>query len=100
MPWYSKNGWEPQTKKDDTSGWVEVDGPPADIPEGKQLTWLNREWVVRDPKPEDRPGFQWNWQHDTKTWVESAWGDIAPLQVEDVQQLSSAQITNLTTAQL
>lgn len=100
MPWYSKNGWEPQTKKDDTSGWVEVDGPPSDIPEGKQLTWLNREWVIRDPKPDDRPGFQWNWQHDTKTWVESAWGDIAPLQVEDIQQFSSAQITNLTTAQL
>jgi hypothetical protein len=25
---------------------------------------------VRDPKPEDRPGYQWNWNHSEMAWVE------------------------------
>lgn len=43
---------------------------PPSVPEGKQLVWLNWEWVVRDPKPEDREGYQWNWDHLSLSWVE------------------------------
>lgn len=70
MPLYSKDGSYPKPQTDGTNGWIQVLDPPTEIPEGKQLAWLNWEWVVRDPKPEDRPGYQWNWKHDTKEWIE------------------------------
>lgn len=70
MPYFSKNGSIPKTIIDNTAGWVLVPNPPTLIPEGKQLVWLNWEWVVRDFKPEDNEGFQWNWDHDTKSWIE------------------------------
>lgn len=70
MPLYSKDGSYPKPQTDGTNGWIQVLDPPTEIPEGKELRWLNWEWVVRDPKPEDRPGWQWNWKHDTKEWVE------------------------------
>jgi hypothetical protein len=70
MPYFSKNGSVPKTTIDNTPGWVLVPNPPTNIPEGKQLVWLNWEWVVREFKPEDREGYQWNWDHDTKSWIE------------------------------
>lgn len=73
MPYFSKNGSIPKPTIDDTPGWVLVPNPPTDIPEGKQLVWLNWEWIIRDPKPDDREGYQWNWQHETKSWIESPW---------------------------
>lgn len=73
MPYFSKNGSIPKPTIDDTPGWVLVPNPPTDIPEGKQLVWLNWEWIIRDPKPDDREGYQWNWQHETKSWLESPW---------------------------
>lgn len=73
MPYFSKNGSIPKPTIDDTPGWVLVPNPPTDIPEGKQLVWLNWEWIIRDPKPGDREGYQWNWQHETKSWIESPW---------------------------
>lgn len=69
MTYYSKNGSFPQPCTDDTAGWIEVSDPP-EIPEGKRLVWLNGEWVVRDPRPQDNPGFQWNWNHEEKAWIE------------------------------
>jgi hypothetical protein len=67
---YSKNGSYPQPQMgDNLGGWVMVPDPPS-VPEGKQLAWLNYEWIIRDPKPEDRDGFQWNWIHDEKAWIE------------------------------
>jgi hypothetical protein len=69
---YTKNGSIPQPETDGTEGWIPAPDKP-ECPEGKQVVWLNWEWVIRDPKPEDRPGYQWNWQHDTKSWVEGAW---------------------------
>jgi hypothetical protein len=70
MPYFSKNGSVPKTTIDNTPGWILVPNPPTNIPEGKQLVWLNWEWVVREFKPEDREGYQWNWDHDTKSWIE------------------------------
>ncbi len=70
MPYFSKNGSVPKTTIDNTPGWVLVPNPPTNIPEGKQLVWLNWEWTIRDFKPEDREGYQWNWDHDTKSWIE------------------------------
>lgn len=70
MPYYSKNGSIPKTETDGNDGWIQVQEPPSEIPEGKQLVWLNWEWIIRNPKPEDREGYQWNWVHDKKEWVE------------------------------
>ena len=77
MPLYSKNGSYPKPQTDGTNGWIQVLDPPTEIPEGKQLAWLNWEWVIRDPKPEDRPGYQWNWVHATKEWVECEYAATA-----------------------
>ncbi len=56
---WTKNGSIPQQETDGTEGWIEVDAPPG-TPEGKEVVWLNWEWVVRDPKPVDREGYRWN----------------------------------------
>lgn len=69
MTLYSFKGHYPVEQIDNNKGWYEVPAKP-EAPEDKQVAWLNGEWVVRDPKPEDRPGFQWNWNHDAKGWVE------------------------------
>ena len=65
---FSKLGSYPKPETDGTEGWIEVPDAP-EVPEGKELAWLNNEWVVRDPKPADRPGYQWNWAHGIG-WVE------------------------------
>ena len=69
MTLYSFKGHYPVEQIDNNKGWYEVPAKP-EAPEGKQVAWVNAEWVVRDPKPEDRPGFQWNWNHDARDWVE------------------------------
>lgn len=69
MTLYSKLGSYPTAQPDSTEGWVEVPNAP-EIPWGKELAWLNGEWVVRNPKPLDRPGYQWNWNHAEMAWVE------------------------------
>jgi hypothetical protein len=66
---YSKFGSYPKTETDGTEGWVEVPDAP-EVPWGKELAWLNNEWIIRDPKPIDRPGYQWNWAHDGLAWIE------------------------------
>jgi len=76
---YSKLGSYPKTETDGTEGWVEVPDAP-EVPWGKELRWLNGEWVVRDPKPEDRPGWQWNWNQTENgwAWVECEYPQTAP----------------------
>ena len=69
MTLYSFKGHYPVEQIDNNKGWYEVPAKP-EAPEGKEVRWENAEWVVRDPKPEDRPGYQWNWNHDAKDWVE------------------------------
>ena len=69
MTLYSFKGHHPVEVIDNNKGWYEVPAKP-EAAEGKEVAWLNGEWVVRDPKPEDRPGYQWNWSHGEMAWVE------------------------------
>jgi hypothetical protein len=103
--YWTKNGSIPSQETDGTEGWKQAPSPPAEIPAGKELVWLNWEWIIRDPKPQDRDGYQWNWQHDTRSWVEGKWGNVEVVAFEDqaeqpIQSFTSDQFSNLTTAQL
>ena len=104
--YWTKNGSIPSQETDGTEGWQQAPSPPTEIPEGKELVWLNWEWIIRDPKPADRAGYQWNWQHDTRSWVEGSWGTvevvevIQPLTTIDITFFSSSQVANLTTSQV
>jgi len=84
MTLYSFKGHYPVEVIDNNKGWYEVPAKP-EAPEGKQVAWLNGEWVVRDPKPEDRPGYQWNWNHSEMAWVECEYSQTAP--VDDVPEM-------------
>ena len=85
---FSKNGSIPKPETDGTEGWVEVPDAP-EVPEGKELAWLNGEWVVRDPKPADRLGYQWNWAHEAQSWVECEYPATAPeAPVEPIAELT------------
>ena len=77
MTLYSFKGHYPVEQIDNNKGWYEVPAKP-EAPEGKQVAWLNGEWIVRDPKPEDRPGFQWNWNHGELAWVECEYAATLP----------------------
>jgi hypothetical protein len=81
MTLYSFKGHYPVEVTDNNKGWYEVPAKP-EAPEGKQVAWLNGEWVVRDPKPADRPGYQWNWNHSEMAWVECEYPLTAPEVVE------------------
>jgi hypothetical protein len=98
--YWTKNGSIPSQTTDGTEGWQQAPAPPTEIPEGKELVWLNWEWIVRDHKPQDRAGFQWNWQHDTKSWVEGSWGTVPEIPEVTISNLTTAQVSNLTTAQV
>jgi len=69
---YSKNGSIPKPHTDGTEGWIEVPDAP-ECPEGMEVVWWSHEWVVRSPKPADRAGYQWNWNHSDRQWVEGAY---------------------------
>jgi hypothetical protein len=98
MQYWTKNGSIPSTETDGTEGWQPAPAPPAEVPADKELVWLNWEWLIRDPKPADRAGYQWNWNHADRAWVESAWqtspSEAIPITIPEIQ------IINLTTAQL
>jgi hypothetical protein len=97
MQYWTKNGSIPSTETDGTEGWQQAPSPPTDVPDGKELVWLNWEWLIRDPKPVDRVGYQWNWQHEGKTWVESAWGNVEVVEVVQplqVESFATDQIVN------
>ena len=103
MQYWTKNGSIPSTETDGTEGWQQAPSPPTDVPDGKELVWLNGEWIIRDPKPADRAGWQWNWQHEGKTWVESPWGNVEVVEVVQplqVESFATDQIVNLTTSQV
>ena len=65
---YTKNGSIPQETPDGTEGWIEAPDKP-DCPEGKEVAWLNWEWIIRDPKPKETTYSKWKWNHDNKEWV-------------------------------
>lgn len=94
---YTKNGSIPKPETDGTEGWIEVSYPP-DAPEGKEVVWLNWEWVVRDPKPVDREGYRWKWNHDQMQWVEYRLPNAVVLETEQVISIDSAQIDALSSA--
>ena len=101
--YWTKNGSIPSQETDGTEGWQQAPSPPTDIPEGKELVWLNWEWIVRDPKPADRAGWQWNWNHADRAWVESTWGNVETVEVVQplqVESFATDQIVNLTTSQV
>ena len=102
MQYWTKNGSIPSTETDGTEGWQPAPEPPTDVPANKELVWLNWEWIIRDPKPADRAGWQWNWQHESRTWVESAWGNVIsepaqeiPITISEIS--TTTQISNLAT---
>jgi len=96
---WTKNGSIPYETTDGTEGWQPAPDKP-DAPEGKEVVWLNWEWVIRDPKPQDREGYQWNWQHDTRSWVERKWGNAETIQPEEILVLTTDQMSSLTTDQI
>ena len=99
--YWTKNGSIPSQETDGTEGWQQAPSPPTEVPADKELVWLNWEWLIRDPKPQDRAGYQWNWQHDTRSWVEGAWPNVEPIEIQETPvNLTTDQVINLTTAQL
>jgi len=100
MQHWTKSGSIPSTETDGTEGWQQAPSPPAEVPADKEVVWLNWEWIIRDPKPADRAGWQWNWNHSDRAWVESAWQTVEPLPVIEVETLATQQVTDLTTAQV
>jgi len=45
MQHWTKNGSIPSTETDGTEGWQHAPEPPTDVPDGKELVWLNWEWI-------------------------------------------------------
>jgi len=99
MTLYSFKGHYPVEQIDNNKGWYEVPAKP-EAPEGKEVRWENAEWVVRDPKPEDRPGFQWNWNHGEMAWVECEYAatlpesDVPEMVFEPTPETASAVASN------
>jgi hypothetical protein len=102
MQHWTKNGSIPSTETDGTEGWQPAPSPPTDVPAGKELVWLNWEWIIRDPKPADRAGWQWNWQHESRTWVESAWQtELQPIEAIELPEIVvTTQLSGFTTSQI
>jgi hypothetical protein len=96
--YWTKNGSIPSQETDGTEGWQQAPSPPTEIPEGKELVWLNWEWIIRDPKPQDRAGYQWNWQHETRSWVEGAWPNVEV--IEPIIVSTTDQIAVFETSQI
>jgi hypothetical protein len=101
---YTKNGSIPKPETDGTEGWIEVEMPP-EAPEGKEVVWLNWQWVVRDPKPVDREGYRWKWNHDRMQWIEyqlpGAMTQAEPvLESVHIDALASSQVIAMTSEQI
>lgn len=103
---YTKNGSIPKPETDGTEGWLEVPDAP-DAPEGKEVVWLNWQWVVRDPKPVDREGYRWKWNHDQMQWIEYQMvnviidtQEITAIDSSQLQVMSSADVIALTSEQI
>ena len=101
--YWTKNGSIPSQETDGTEGWQQAPAPPAEVPANKEVVWLNWEWIIRDPKPADRAGWQWNWNHADRAWVESTWGNVETVEVVQplqVESFATDQIVNRTTSQV
>lgn len=103
---YSKNGSIPKPETDGTEGWIEVPEAP-ECPAGKEVVWLNWEWVVRDPKPVDREGYRWKWNHDQMQWIEYQMlsviietQELVAIESTNIEALASSQVIALTSEQI
>ena len=99
---WTKNGSIPQPDTDGTEGWLEVPDAPI-APEGKEVVWLNWEWVVRDHKPVDREGYRWKWNHDQMQWIEYQMVNVViaeSLSAEPLPAITSAEISALTSSDI
>ncbi len=96
---YTKNGSIPKPETDGTDGWIEVETPP-EAPEGKEVVWLNWQWVVRDPKPIDREGYRWKWNHDQMQWIEYQLPGITELPTDPLPAVTSGQIAALSSTDI
>lgn len=93
---YTKRGSIPQEQTDGTKGWIEVLDKP-ECPEGKEVVWLNWEWIIRDPKPENREGYVWKWNHEERQWVEYPLISLDFFNSNnEIQTISSEEEMNLT----
>ena len=108
MTTYTHNGSIPTelpegvTEEDHLAdGWIVAPDKPS-CPEGKEVVWLNWEWVIRDPKPEDIEGFQWNWDHGNMDWVELPYVQNSAPSLESTQipELGTTQIAGLISTQV
>ena len=81
MPLYSFKGHYPVEQIDNNKGWYEVPAKP-EATDGMETAWLNGEWVVRNVKPKDRVGYQWNWNHSERSWIECEYAVSLPEGVE------------------
>jgi hypothetical protein len=95
---YTKNGSIPKPETDGTEGWVEVEMPP-EAPEGKEVVWLNWQWVIRDPKPVDREGYRWKWNHDQMQWVEYSLPNVA-IETTEIVAIDSSSIQVIDSQQI
>ena len=92
---WTKNGSIPYESTDGTEGWQPAPDKP-DAPEGKEVIWVAPQWIIRDPKPADRAGYQWNWNHADRAWVESAWqtSPVEPPSIDPTPMtFTSSQVT-------
>jgi hypothetical protein len=65
---WTKNGSIPYETTDGTEGWQPAPDKP-DCPEGKEVIWVAPQWIIRDPAPANREGYQWAYFLN-EGWVE------------------------------
>jgi hypothetical protein len=94
---WTKNGSIPYPYTDGTEGWQPAPDKP-DCPEGKEVIWVAPQWIIRDPAPANREGYQWAYFLN-EGWVELAIPEGTP---EFNSQAASPPLpnANLTSAQL
>lgn len=83
-------------------GWKVAPDKP-ECPEGKEVVWLNWEWVIRDPKPLDREGHVWKWNHDAMSWIEyelPVVEQIIPSTSTSIESLTTTSLSGLTSTQI
>ena len=101
---WTKNGSIPYETTDGTEGWQPAPDKP-DCPEGKEVIWVAPQWIIRDPAPANRDGYQWAYFLN-EGWVELATPGTAPAFEDQAKftfltdSLTTDQIISLTTSQL
>lgn len=94
---WTKNGSIPYPTTDDTEGWQPAQEKP-DAPEGKEVIWVAPQWIVRDPQPSNREGYQWAYFLN-EGWVELAIPGTESV-FEDQAEPTFLPDVSLTTGQL